>query len=251
MKYISKGLLTAMVPIIAFLICGCSTTTPAPDAKTDSGPPADAKIYSAPVRETKIDLNAFIQETQKQVLDANQMTFVWWVSREFWRISDANSPHPNPVQIEQFVKMLEPYLLMVVIAGKVGPMGGITYKHETTIRNNILIMDDLGTRYRPFDAGGIDADTKNLISILKPVMSNILGPLGQNMHAFLFPSKNDKGERIADPMREGSFSLKLGEVLVKWRTPLGSLLPPKICPVDGEKLSGAWKYCPWHGVALK
>jgi len=36
----------------------------------------------------------------------------------------------------------------------------------------------------------------------------------------------------------------------KWRTPLGSLMPVKTCPKDGEKMSGAWDYCPFDGEKL-
>ncbi len=81
-------------------------------------------------------------------------------------------------------------------------------------------------------------------------LTTILGPLGQNMHFIVFPSKNIKGQYIADVTKEGTFVVQLGETEFTWRLPLSSLVPPKICPVDGEKMSGAWKFCPWHGTKL-
>jgi len=87
--------------------------------------------------------------------------------------------------------------------------------------------------------------------MIKPVIVNTLGPLGQNMHFFLFPAKNKSGRNIADAKKGGVFSVRLGEREFKWRLPLGSLLPPKICPRCGEKLSGAYKYCPYDGTPLK
>lgn len=87
--------------------------------------------------------------------------------------------------------------------------------------------------------------------MMGPVLVNMLGPMGQNMHFFLFSSKKKNGQEIAVAKREGAFSVKLDKREFKWRLPLGSLLPPKVCPIDGEKLNGAWKFCPWHGVALR
>jgi len=87
--------------------------------------------------------------------------------------------------------------------------------------------------------------------MIKPVIANTLGPLGQNMHFLLFPAKDKNGQNIAEAKKEGAFSVKLGEREFKWRLPLGSLLPPKICPKCGEKLSGAYNYCPYDGTPLK
>jgi hypothetical protein len=44
--------------------------------------------------------------------------------------------------------------------------------------------------------------------------------------------------------------VKMGEKEFHWRLPLGSLLPPKICPKCGETFSGAYKFCPWDGSTL-
>jgi len=78
----------------------------------------------------------------------------------------------------------------------------------------------------------------------------MLGPTGQNTHFFLFPAKNEKGQKIAEAKKEGTFSVELNEREFSWRLPLSSLLPPKICPTCGEKLSGAYKFCPWDGSKL-
>ena len=228
---ISKRFPMAMAPLMAFVICGW--------------------ISSSFAQETKIDVTALIKETQKYTKIQNDLTFVWWVPNEYWKAALAGNPNASPAQIEGLAKVLRPYLVTFVGVGKMGPMGGITYKPESAIRESILIIDQEGTRYRPLDPESVNPDTKNFLGMIRPVLANTLGPLGQNMHIFLFPSMDEKGQRIADPKKEGGFSAKVGERIFKWRLPLSSVVPPKICPIDGERLSGAWKYCPWHGVALK
>ena len=72
------------------------------------------------------------------------------------------------------------------------------------------------------------------------------------MQVLLFPAYGNDGIRIADAKEEGSFTVELiGGEAFTWRLPLGSVLPPKVCPVDGEQMSGVWTYCPRHGAELE
>ena len=71
------------------------------------------------------------------------------------------------------------------------------------------------------------------------------------MHLYLFPAKNKADKPIMEAKKDGAFTIGLADESFNWKLPLGSLLPPKVCPVDGEELNGAWKFCPWHGEALK
>lgn len=201
-------------------------------------------------QESNIDLNALIQDTQKQSQNTGEMSFVWWMPEEFWRVSLMQDRTITTVQAEEFIKVLRPYMVIVVVDGKIGAFGGITYISETTIRDNIELIDSHGARYRPLSQQRIDADTENFLSIMKPVFANMLGPMGQNMHFILFPAKNTNGENIAEPKKKGSFVIKLGENEFKWKLPLTSLLPLKICPKCAEKCSGAWNFCPWCGTEL-
>jgi hypothetical protein len=201
-------------------------------------------------QDRKVDINALVQETQKMSDTSGEMTLIWWIPEEFWRASFEQDPNMTAAQTEQFIQVLCPYVLIVAVDGNIGTFGGVTYKSETTIRDSIQLIDGQGTRYRPLTNENIDADSKNFLAMMKPVFVNMLGPIGQNMHFFLFPAKNTMGQNIAVAKSEGTFSVKLATRVFKWRLPLGSILPAKICPVDGEKLSGAWKFCPWHGVEL-
>lgn len=201
-------------------------------------------------QENIVDINALTQETQKMSQKADEMTFVWWIPEEFWGASFAQDPNTTVAQAEEFIKILRPYTVIVVVDGKIGAFGGVTYMPEAAIRDSIQIKDSKGARYLPLSEGAIDADTKSLLSMMKPLFANMLGPMGQNMYFFLFPSNNKEGQKIADAKKEGSFSVEMGEREFRWRLPLGSLLPPKICPTCGEKLSGAYKFCPWDGSKL-
>lgn len=199
-------------------------------------------------QESEVSLNAVLAETQKMSDEVDEMTLVWWVPEEFWWISFTQDPTVTEAETEEFVAVFRPYTLIVAADGTIGQFGGITYKSEADIRASIQIRDNQGILYGPLSEDKIDADAENLLSMMKPVLVNIIGPMGQNMHFFLFPAKTKKGQQIADAKKEGAFSVELGKGKFRWRLPLGSLLPLKMCPTCGEKLSGAYKFCPWDGT---
>ena len=209
-------------------------------------------LTGAPFADTvKIDTNALIHETQKMSDKPNTSTMVWWAPEEFWEHSFSQNPGATEAQVEEMVAVIRPYTIIIVVDGTIGPFGGVTFKSEPEIRPIIQVRDGRGNIHRPLGEESINVDTRNFLSAVRPVFANMMGPLGENMHFFLFPSHNSAGEKIADATKEGSFSLKLGAEEFAWRLPLGSLLPPKICPTCGAKLSGAYKFCPWDGTKLE
>ena len=209
-------------------------------------------LFSVSIGQTKkIDINALIEETQKKSEAPDEMTLIWWIPEAFWKVNFEQDGEITPKQAEDFMKILRPYNVLVVIDGKIGTFGTITYKTETTVRSNIQIIDGQGNAYRPLTDDKVSSEAKTMLSMMKPILVNMLGPLGQNMHFVLFPSKNTKSEDIINVTKEGSFLVKLDNREFKWRFPLGSLLARKVCPVDGEMYNGAWKFCPWHGNELK
>lgn len=202
-------------------------------------------------QDKKVKISELIQETQKFDQSHEYMTVVWWVPEDFWRVSFEQNPKATQAQYEELIKVVKPYSVFAAIDGKIGNFGGVTFTPETSIRSSIKLIDAERNTYAPLGVENVDADMKNFLSMMKPVLANMLGAMGQNMNFFLFPAKNSAGQNITDATKEGTFSVKVANSEFKFRTPLGSLLVPKVCRVDGEKLSGAWKFCPWHGVKLK
>ncbi len=200
--------------------------------------------------EDQIDINALIQETQKRSDKPGEMTFIWWIPEEYWQVSFSQNPNITAAQIEEQIKVFRPYTIVAVVDGIMGTYGTVTYKSEADIRSNIQIVDSQGNIYLPLSDTDVNADTKAVLAMMKPALANALGPIGQNMYFFVFPAQNKDGLGIADAKKEGAFSVKLGEREFRWKLPLGSLLPPKICPTCHEKVSGSYKFCPWDGTRL-
>jgi len=200
--------------------------------------------------EGKVSLNALIDETQIQSESPNKLELVWWIPEQYWQIVLAEDPNMTPAQVQEVVEVLDPYVVVAVVSGTVGPFGGAQYQSEQDIRTGLRVKIQDGATYDPLVEDQISADAQNLLAAMKPALANLLGPMGENMHFYLFPATTEQGERIADAKSEGVFAVQLGEENYRWRLPLGSLLPRKSCPKCQEALNGAYKFCPWDGTEL-
>jgi hypothetical protein len=200
--------------------------------------------------ERDADLDAVVRETQKVSTQDDEIIIVWWIPQEFWELTLKSEPTSTEERSQQALDILRPYTIVLVVDGKFGPFGGVTYKSETEIQDSLRLRDNEGGVYLPLPPEKVNPDAKNFLSMMRPIFANMLGPMGENMHFFLFPAQKKNGQPICDALKKGALSLELGERKFRWRLPLGSLLPPKICPHCQEKCSGAWNYCPWCGNKL-
>ncbi|MHC5057648.1 MAG: hypothetical protein ACYTKD_23500 [Planctomycetota bacterium] len=197
-----------------------------------------------------IKLPALIKETQMQSEDPGKMTLVWWLPEEFWRASMAQNPGVTKQMVQEIVDTVRPYTMVVVIDGDIGAFGGVTYRSEAVVRGKTTLKDASGRTHTPLPADRIDPDTTNLMKMMKPLLANMAGPMGQNMHFFVFPAKDRNGKAIADATKEGSLTIAVGKEEFAFRLPLGSVLPPKYDPKTREKFPGNYNYNPFTGTQL-
>lgn len=195
----------------------------------------------------EVDIMALTQETQKMSQKPSEMTLVWWIPEEYWVASFAQSPDMSKTQIDEFLKAIRPYTMVAIVDGEMGSFGGVTYKTEDFVRANTKLVDANGKTYAPKTENDVSPDTKNILQSFKPVLANMLGPMGQNMHFLLFPANGEDGKPIAAAKEKGQFSVVLGQREFKWRLPLDSLLPMKYCPACKLDCKGSWSFCPWCG----
>lgn len=196
-----------------------------------------------------IDYNQFVRETQKNVSEGSKVNIVWWIPIEFWDITLHKNNSLAEDQIQKFLEALKPYSIFAVVDAEVGVLGGFTYKPIDSINANIVLLDNYNKSFKPLKFDVLDVNVQNLLSAFKPMLKNVMGQLGENMNFFVF-SDYDGDKRISNPYSKGYVVIKIQDKEYKWRTPLGTLLPQKSCPKDGELMNGAWDFCPWDGEKL-
>lgn len=197
-----------------------------------------------------IDLDAFISETQQTSKKADEMVLVWWIPEEFWKAALLQDRSVKPTDVTALSDLIHPYTLVAVVDGTVGHMAGITYRPGAETIAAIHVKDATGKLYAPLDEKNINPDISNLLAVFKPIMANMIGPMGKNMHFLAFENKDKAGARIFDPRKEGAFIVTLRDTEFRWKLPLASLTLPVACPKCGERLNGTYKFCPWDGTKL-
>ena len=181
----------------------------------------------AAAQDQKSDVTEVVRDTQKITNENGEMNLVWWLPEEFWKASVAANPGATPAQLEVFLKVVHPYFIVGVGSGKIGPFAAITYRTEAEVRGLVQLKDNEGNIYKPLPEEKIDASVSALLGLMKPGLVRAVGPLGENIHFFVFPGSRKDGTSVCDPMKEGVCEVDLGERVFKWRLPLGSVLPSR------------------------
>lgn len=205
--------------------------------------------YLAFSQSKSIDYNQFIRETQKNISEGSKISIVWWIPVEFWDIALHKNNSLSEDQIKKFLEILKSYSIFAVIDAEVGVLGGFSYTPLDSISENIVLIDNDSKSFKPLKYEVLEVSIQNLLSAFKPMLKNAMGQLGENMNFFVF-SDNDGSKRISNPYSKGYVIIKIKDKEYKWRTPLGTLLPQKFCPKDGDLMNGAWDFCPWDGEKL-
>ena len=200
--------------------------------------------------QVEVNIDQLITETQLSNGDPDDMNLVWWIPIEFWKAVFESEPSMTQDQINETIEVLKPYSMFAIVLGKIGPFGGVTYTKVGEIKQNLVLIDRNQKEYKPIEFEELNSDTQILVSSFKPILEHMLGEMGENVHFFVFPDYDKTSTRISNPKIDGEVAIRALDIEYVWKTPLGSLLAPKKCPVDGKILNGAWMFCPWHGVKL-
>jgi len=197
----------------------------------------------------KVSIDDFITETQFGSDSPDDIEIIWWVPTEYWSVVFAQDPSASEAEKEGITNMLKDYVVVLTIKGKVGIFGGITYSNLEDIKP-VSTVTYKGEKLAMVDGKKVGPDMLNFISMIKPMMSNMMGPMGENMHLFLYENPSNKSLLPIDPYSKESLNFTLGDFQKEVDLPLSSLLEEKICPDDKKELNGKWNFCPIHGIKL-
>jgi hypothetical protein len=207
-------------------------------------------LVAAPLQAQQASLQEVISDTQRMEQSADRLTLVWWIPAQFWEISLAQNADVSPKQVRELVASFEPYTVVAIVDGAVGPMAGITYPDEAVVRESVRVVDVAGKRYRAMKTSEIAPDVQNMISMMQPMIANMLGPMGTNMHFLVFQNSDDQTAPL-DPLARGTARVEVADRSYKYRLPLGSLMPPRFDPDSGERFPGNFVFSPFTGKKLR
>ena len=198
-----------------------------------------------------VSLDEFIAEMQIDVGSNEEISMVWTIPIEFWILSFMSDTMTSDYQKQSLIETLRPYYIVAVVDGKFGLFGSVEYSSMDSIQKSLEVTVD-GAVHRPLKDSYLPTEVQILLSSFKPLLSSMLGMMGENMHFFVFNDRNAKDKRILELYEFGNdIQFEYLNKKVSLKTPVGALLKKKKCPVDGEEYNGGWKFCPYHGELLK
>jgi hypothetical protein len=207
-------------------------------------------ILAIPAHAEESSLDQLIQETQKLAQDdSNGAVLVWWLPNEFWSRSAEQNREIRPQVRDQLLSVVSHYTILAVLDAKVSPLGSVKGASQEEITRSIAVKSQ-DTLMRPLAQSEWSTELTTLLQVMKPLLSNMLGQMGQNLHFVVFDGNAPDGNRFADPTRPGRFTVTLGKRAFEWRLPLGAVLPVKFDPETGDRFPGNYQYSPYTGKEL-
>ncbi len=230
----------------AGICCAAFLLWPAPAAFAATAGAADGLSFRAI---ESVDNAELMRELTLTRNDAGRLTMTMWLPDEFWRVVFAHRGAMTDRGINDYIAIVHPYTLVAVLDGQIG-IAAYRYTDVESLANEVTIEDAHGERYGPLPQDAIAEDVRNMIQMFRPLLSNTMGAMGQHMEFLVFPSADKGGHPLADPKSSGSLIVHVGEVSMRYRLPLGSLLVPSVDRKTGESFPGSYRFNPFSGDKL-
>jgi hypothetical protein len=185
----------------------------------------------------------------------SRWTLSIWLPPESLRVMMAASGQMTPAGIDHFMKDVERYQVVAVAvrddedSGKSdSPPADVSMKADV-IRKTVTIEDQKGNQIRPLDDSVLPPFMVGFLGAMRPSFEKAGGFSG--MVILAFPAKTTDGRQVAVATQDGALVVHVGSTMLRYRTPLGSLLPPVVDPKTGESFPGSFHFNPYTGDKLQ
>ncbi len=198
----------------------------------------------------KTQTDRMIEEIQFIKQNENDMKIVWWIPTEYWEVALQESPSVTHQQLEYLKELLNDYTIIAAGDYTLDSKSGVFNFSINDSSKKVIFYGLQNQKVAPLRESEIDDKVLIIVNqTLKPLFAQILGKMGSGVNFFIY-NNLENGKRIIDPTLPGSFKMDLNGEIFQWKLPLVSLMKEKTCPVDQQKMSGNWIFCPFHGNKL-
>ena len=175
-------------------------------------------------------LNDLIEETRVNLRGSSGIHLVWWIPTESWRAIYAQDESIVKTAAQSIVDAMDAYTIVLVVDEEMVSLGTFTSKNEKTLRENLTVFDAAGKASKALEEDEIDFEAQMMLDVLKPILKNLLGKLGDGISILAFEGENGK---ILDTYKKGG-DVQYGETKLNYDLLLSTLLEDKKCPKDQE-----------------
>jgi hypothetical protein len=212
--------------------------------------PFAASAQRQPLTPAQIKLEALAQDTQRMSSEDDGLELVWWLPSVYWDAAANSSGLPASSKAE-FLKAFDGYVMVAVVQGKMGLVGVDRFLDAEEALAGLQLVDTSGKAHKALRDEQIPAQLRTMLAVMKPILANMIGPMGTNMHFAVFKDRDAKGKPLFDPLGSGWMKVITNRNTHAFRLPLGSLLAPQQDPANGDVFPGDYLYSPYTGAPLK
>lgn len=128
-------------------------------------------FYRQGISQTEeVDMIVFIKEIQQWKKTKENMKLIWWIPTMYWDVALKGNRNVTEEAKQDILRSVENYIIIAALDGKAGALN-FSYNELETIK----IIDSKGVVYKPMNQEELPVETQNLLNILKPTLSNVIG----------------------------------------------------------------------------
>ena len=218
--------------------------------------PAHAANTPLPIEQIRID--ELMNDTQKTGGGIESSEMVWWLPPQLWayvlaKQEGAGGKHDKSASqavSKQFQDLFTRHTVVAVLRISDNNSLNPEFSSETELRSQLRLVDMHGESHTPVAADKVDPELSAILKVMRPVLTGLIGPAGENMQFYVFPGRGKAGP-VADALADGKMRVMLGRNEFVFRLPLGALLPARRDPGNGETFPGNYRYNPYTGSPLE
>lgn len=219
--------------------------------------PAWAGHTGVPIGEIRV--NELMSDTQKTGGGIDSSEMVWWLPPQLWAyVMDQQSAgvkgaakKGSDAMSKHFQELFTRHTVVAALRINNLKDDEIGFTKEADLRSQLRLVDMQGGVHQPIPADKVDPALKSLLDTMRPLLTSMIGPAGENMQFYVFPGRTADGRLVADPLGDGKMLIRLDRSEFSFRLPLGGLLPARRDPANGEIFPGGYRYNPYTGAQLQ
>lgn len=203
----------------------------------------------------QVDTNTLATDLQAMDAADRKLDLIWWIPVEFWEATFRQNQDLPEAQADEILGILRNHSVLAVVQADISTIGAFHFFEKDAVMSGLKIetIDADGKIQTISHTEPSDPDLRLMLDQLKPILSQAMGNLGQNLYFLPLPAFDDDGERMPSPYESGlvRVTLQRGETssTLELGLPADSLFVPRLCP-NGKPAHVSWAYCPWSGKKL-
>lgn len=86
-----------------------------------------------------VSIDDLLTETQLSSDNTDYVEMIWWMPTEYWKVIFSQDESTSQAEVDEIVSLIEDYVLIAAVKGKIGMFGGITFENEDAVREMLKV----------------------------------------------------------------------------------------------------------------